>query len=235
MTIFDEPVFIKPTHPKGDVIVFGKSPELEIADAKNGVARFGGVWRTPSYFTAYVRSAEILIEHGKQHNILDDIALPAFYMQRHALELLIKRLLSWLYEAAEYRAELGHSSPAVPSTTQKKRLKRSHNLLTLLNDLRSASSAYGFSDPPAELADLVQRLAEFEKSETWSRYSESESKDGCIIRHIEKEIIVPLVDFQRRLDLVVSKTTYQLNGEDIYENELYFAWESAARATDRIG
>jgi hypothetical protein len=235
MTIFEEPVFIKPKNHKSDVIVFGKSPEIEIADATDGVARFGGLWRTPSYFIAYVRSAEILIEHAKQHHILDDIALPAFYMQRHAMELLIKRLLSLLYETAEYRKELDHAFTAVPSDQQKKRLKRSHNLLSLLNDLRSASSASGFSDPPTELAELTQRLAEFEKSETWSRYSESENKEGYIIRHIEKEVVVPLVDFQHRLELVVSKTIYQFNGEDTYENELYFAWESAARATGRIG
>ncbi len=120
MTQFEEPAFFKPTHPKGDVIVFGTSPELEIEDSKSGLARFGGFWRAPDYLTAYVRSAEILIEHAAKTNALDDIALPAFYMQRHALELLIKRLLSWLYEAAEYRSELGQASTWAPSARQKR-------------------------------------------------------------------------------------------------------------------
>ncbi|MGH8551097.1 MAG: hypothetical protein ACRERU_21335, partial [Methylococcales bacterium] len=221
MTLFDEPAFIKPTHPKGDVIVFRRSPDLEIADTKNRVARFGGLWRTPSYFIAYVRSAEILIEHAAQHNTLDDIALPAFYMQRHTLELLIKRLLSWLYEAAEYRSELGQSCPAMPSTHQRKNFKRSHNLSRLLNNLRVTSKAFGFPEPPDELAELVQRIGEFEKSDTWSRYEVSESKDGGIVHHIQKEIVLPLVDFQRRLELVVSKTAYQFNGHEAYENDLY--------------
>jgi hypothetical protein len=170
MALFDEPAFIKPTHPKGDVIVFGKSPDLEIADAKSGVARFGGLWRTPSYFAAYVRSAEILIEHAAQNNTLDDIALPAFYMQRHALELLIKRLLSWIYEAAEYRSELGQASAWAPSARQTKASRRSHNLTRLLDDLRSSSKASGFPELSSELGELVQ--------------------------HIAEEVVLPLVEFQ---------------------------------------
>ena len=235
MTLFDEPAFMKPMHPKGDVIVFGKSPDLEASDAATGVARFGGLWRTPSYFNAYFRSAEILIEYASQHNILDDIALPAFYLQRHSVELLIKRLLSWLYETAAFRAELGHTSPAPPSAQQKKDLKRSHNLLRLLANLRFASSASGLPDPPTELADLVRCIGEFEKSDTWSRYADSEKKDGGIVHHIDKEVVVPLVDFQRRLEVVVTRTAYRFDGDDAYENELYFAWESAARATGRAG
>lgn len=235
MSQFEEPAFVKPTHPKGDVIVFGKSPELEIEDAKSGLARFGGFWRTPSYFTAYVRSADILIEHAAKTNALDDIALPAFYMQRHALELLIKRLLSWLYEAAGYRSELGQASTWAPSAQQKKAFKRSHNLTRLLNDLLSSSRASGFQDPPIELCELVRSIDELEKSETWSRYAVSETKDGTIVRHIDKEVVVPLVEFQRRLEFVASKIAYRFNGEDSYENELYYEWESVARATGRAG
>ena len=233
MTQFEEPAFVKPTHPKGDVIAFGKSPDSEIEDAKSGVARFGGFWRTPSYFTAYVRSAGVLIEHAAKTNELDDIALPAFYMQRHALELLIKRLLSWLYEAAEYRLELSQASTWAPSMQQKKALKRSHNLTRLLNDLLSSSKASGFRDPPIEFCELVQSIGQFEKSETWSRYAVSETKDGTMVRHIDEEVVVPLVEFQRRLDLVVSKITYRFDGESSYENDLYYEWESVARATGR--
>lgn len=235
MALFEEPAFVKPTHPKGDVIVFGKSPDLEVEDTKNGVARFGGLWRMPSYLTAYVRSAGILIEHAAKFNELDDIALPAFYMQRHALELLIKRLLSWLYEAAEYRSELGQTSTWTPSERQKQAFKRSHNLTRLLNDLHSSSHALGFQDSLVELRELVQSITQLENSDTWSRYEVSETKKGTIVRHIEKEIVVPLAEFQHRLELIVSKITYRFDGEDSYENELYCAWESAARATGRVG
>lgn len=101
MTRFDRLIFLKPTHPKGDVIVFGKGTELELADAACGVARFGGDWRIPSYFRAYLRAADVLVSHGVQGNSLDEIGLPAFYIQRHALKLLVKRLLSWVYEYAQ--------------------------------------------------------------------------------------------------------------------------------------
>lgn len=234
MALFDEPAFIKPTHPKGDVIVFGKSPELEIADAKSGVARFGGSWRTPSYCIAYVRSAEILVEHAAHNNTLDDIALPAFYMQRHALELLIKRLLAWIYEAAAYRLELGQSSAWAPSAKQKRDFSESHNLTRLLDDLRLSSKASGFPELPSELGELVKRIGAFEKTDSWSRYEVSKIKGG-IVRHIEEEVVLPIVEIQRRLELVVFKTTYRFDGEDAYENVLYYEWESAARATGRAG
>lgn len=232
-TLFGEPIFIKPTHPKGDVIVFGKSPDLVTADAKSGVARFGGQWRKPNYFTAYVQSAGILIQHAVQNNALDDIALPAFYMQRHALELLIKRLLSWLYEVAEYRSELGEMSPGVPSKQQRESAKGSHNLKLLLANMLAASAASGFPDPPLELAELVQSISSFEMSNTWSRYEMSES-NGEVLRHTNDEVVLPLVDFQYRLELVVLKTTYRFDGGDSYENNLYYEWESVARATGRV-
>jgi len=234
MALFDEAAFIKPTHPKGDVIVFGKSPDLEIADAKSGVARFGGSWRTPSYCTVYVRSAGILVEYAAQNNILDDIALPAFFMQRHALELLIKRLLSWIYDAADYRSELGPSSAWVPSAEQKKAFSGSHNLKSLLDDLRLSSRESGFPELPAELGELVQHIGTFEKSDTWSRYEVSKKKDR-IVKHIEKEVVLPIVEIQCRLELVVSKTTCRFDGEDAYENALYYEWECAARAAGRAG
>ncbi len=75
MSIFDQPAYIKPTDPKGDVFAFGKGPELEAADTRNGVARVGGFWRRPDYFRAYLRSAAVLIEHGVQHGELDEVML----------------------------------------------------------------------------------------------------------------------------------------------------------------
>lgn len=119
MVVFDPPIYIKPAHPKGDVIVFGKAPELEHADVANGVARFGGQWRSPSYIQAYFRAADVLVNHGVSTNTLDDIGLPAFYMQRHTLELLIKRLLSWVYEYAD---AVGNKE--VPSNNQRSRFKK---------------------------------------------------------------------------------------------------------------
>lgn len=235
MGIFDKPVFIKPLDPKGDVLMFGKGPELELADANNGVARFGGDWRTPSYFFAYLRSARILIEHGVQNGTLDDIALPAFYMQRHAFELLAKRLLSWVYQLAEYRLELQRDCQPVLSKKQRERFDRSHKLSDLLRDLKSSCMRFGFREPPAELEQLAREIEKFEKSDTWARYERSKNEKDGVVLHVQDEVVLPLVDLQRQLEEVSSKVVYGFNGERRYENELYDHWLDALRATGRAG
>ena len=60
-----------------------------------------------------MKSAPILANQGVRARILDDIALPAFYMQRHALELLIKRLLLWLYELVDFQSVIGEALRSV--------------------------------------------------------------------------------------------------------------------------
>lgn len=235
MVKFEPPLFVKPPDPKGDVIPFGKAPHLQLQDSANGVSRFGGAWRAPDYFFAYLESAAILVEQGAQNRTLDDIGLPAFYLQRHATELLIKRLLSWLYELAELRSELCPDWQGVPSSEQKKNFKRSHNLPQLFKDLCLVSKHFRFAEPPIELGELVHEIANFETSETWARYERSEAKGGAVIHHVQNEVIVALVDLQQRLELVAFKTSYQFTGEQTYEMELYEEWLNAARAAGRAG
>lgn len=224
MPTFDPPIYIKPTDPKGDVITFGKRPELELSDAASGIARFGGNWRAPSYLRAYLRAADVLVNHGMQTNTLDDIGLPAFYMLRHALELLTKRLLSWAYEYAE---AIGNST--VPTKNRLRIFKKSHDIPKLLEHLTFACEHLGFSRPPEELAALVAEVASFEKSETWARYDHSESKD-IITHHLRDEVELPLVALQRKLEDVAAKVLVRFDGTDAYEDELYWAWRSASDA-----
>lgn len=230
MITFDPPIYIKPAHPKGDVIVFGKSPELELADAANGIARFGGAWRSPSYFQAYLRAADILVSHGAATNTLDDIGLPAFYLQRHALELLVKRFLSWVYEYAEITG-----NNEVPNKDQRERFKRSHCTSKLLEDLRSTCRHHGFSEPPEELGALVKEIESFEASETWARYESSESKKHGVLHHLKDEAVVPLVALQKKLEAVATNLAFRFDGAESYENELYYAWSDATGAAERDG
>lgn len=226
MVKFDPRIYIKPAHPKGDVIVFGKAPELDLADAAAGVARFGGAWRSPSYLRAYVRAADVLVDHGATTNTLDDIGLPAFYMQRHALELLIKRLLSWVYQYAEAIGD-----QAVPSKSQRDRFKTSHSISKLLADLRMTCAHHGFAAPPEELCALVFEVESLEATETWARYESSESKAHGVVRHLEDEVIIPLASLQKKLEAVVTNHLFRLDGKDAYEHELYYAWADATGAS----
>jgi len=171
---------------------------------------------------AYVRAADVLVSHGKATNELDDIGLPAFYMQRHALELLVKRFLSWVYQYAEAT----ESSPA-PSNGQRYRLRKCHGISKLLNDLRASCKQYGFTEPPESLQALVTEIESYEISETWARYENSESKDKGLLQHLKDETALPIGALQEKLETVVAELVFRFDGTDAYENELYYAWADA--------
>jgi hypothetical protein len=235
MPQFETSVFIKPPDSRGNVIVFGKSPDIAASDSENGVARFGGTWRAPSYVLSYMKSAAILVDHGVREGTLDDIALPAFYMQRHALELFLKRLLSWIYDVADFRLRIGHDNRGVPTATQTDRYKRGHNLDSLLKDLRNTSTHFGFGEPPSEIAYLVRQVSSFEMTDTWSRYERSERKDKTVVHHVKKEVVLPIVDIQMDLETLYSNVAHKLEGEPTYECGLYEEWLRAARSAGAAG
>lgn len=187
MAKFDPPIHIKQPDEDDKIIVFGKSPALKEMDVEKGIARFGGPWRTPSYLHAYLRSADILVNEGVRTKTLDDLGLPIFYIQRHTLELLLKRLLSWVYEIAEFRNELGIETFRIPDDHQKAHFKKSHNLAELCKDLEVTTKAFSFGKLPEELAVVVKRFVEIEMTETWSRYETSPAKvkGGPDLKHTE--------------------------------------------------
>lgn len=234
MTIFDKPACIKGPGERDDVIVFGKEPGQEAEDLASGVARFGGLWRSPSYMNAYIRAAEILIAGAIERRALDDVGLPSFYLQRHATELLIKRLLGWLHEIAAYKVRFGEDTKGMPTSEQRGRRTGSHNLSNLWLDLREMAIHFGFAPPPAQLGELVDELTAFEKTATWSRYERSE-KRGEIVRHVEHEAAVPLVQIQRRLEEVAMLATYSGGEKNTYEQTLYDEWLAYARSAGDAG
>lgn len=213
-----------------DVIPFGKMQNLEIEDLKNGISRFGG-YRKPDYFMAYFRSAEILIDNGVKNNTLDEIGIPAFYMQRHALELLLKRVISSLYEVAELRLYLNNEGYR-PSKGQVHRVTNEHKLESLLSDLKVTCEGMKFISPPNELEKLVEHINKFEKSSvTWARYENSKN-----IEHVKEEILLPIIDLQKQLELVKLKIAFQSGSMEVentvhfieketYENEIYNEWK----------
>jgi hypothetical protein len=235
MVISDRPIYIKQPNEDAEVIVFGKSPQIKIEDAENGIARFGGPLRSPSYLYAYFRSADILVNEGVRANCLDDVGLPIFYIQRHTIELLLKRLLSWMYEIAEFKAELGIETFGVPTGKQKWRFERSHKLGGLLRDLENSTKKLGFDAPPSELNNLVEYFTKIEKTDTWSRYEKSQTEDGQILKHMKDEVKLPVVDLQKCLAKVIILIMYNPGDEEVYEYPLYEEWLSLARATGRAG
>lgn len=214
-------LYMKPYHPLGDVTIFGKSPRKTAKDKAEGIARLGGPMMQPSYLFAYLRSADVLVRHGMQEGTLDDIGLPAFYMQRHVMELLLKRFLEYLYDYAQAKGNMES-----PTATQIEKLTTSHNLESLLNDLVEVCEHHKFTTPSQEFSELVKLFKKFEINETWSRYSSS-SRKGKKLPHQEKEKRVPIVEIQHRLQNLVTTVVYTGMNSDAYESEFYHAWAEA--------
>lgn len=228
MNIFDQPAYLKPSDPEGDVTVFGKAPGQNEIDTRNGIARLGGFWRQPDYARAYLKSAGILVQHGQANGTLDDIALPTFYLQRHALELLVKGLLQQVYDIGEFCG-----SAEVPSGKQKDRLTGSHAIAKLVEDLKTSCHKLGLPAPPDELNVVAQMQRTFESTDTWARYATSTSKAAKTVtvhKHMEQEVELPILSLDEKLQAAFAKAKHLSVDDDTYDVRLHKHWENAARA-----
>lgn len=226
-------IYVKDDYSGRSIIIFDKSPEQKKSDKLSEVARFGGQWRTPSYLEAYLYSASLLVEHGRKESKLDEIALPALFLQRHTLELLIKRMLSWIYDISDMSSELEENIDGSPSKKARRRLTKEHSISKLFNDLRLAINYYDFPPLPATMEILVKEFSTIEKTETFSRYLLSNNGKETI-NYLKNECTVPLVYLQEKLSETVTKMVYNADN-NAYENELYEAWLYKARLVGRAG
>ncbi len=218
-------LYIKEPDQNMDVIIFDKAPNLKTEDLKNGISRFGGRWRSPSYLHAYYRSTCILLNEGNRENCLDDIGLPLFYLQRHTTELLLKKLLSWFCDIDAY-------NKPIQLQDQKKRLNNEHRLPRLYEDIQISANKLGFEKPPDELNELVTLLVKYETTNpTWSRYSKTTKGDDSL----PEEVAIPIQQIQSIMETVISKTLYTDMPEVTYENLLYDAWFSLAKKNGDVG
>jgi hypothetical protein len=235
MVKFVPPIYVKPDESSTDVLIFGKNEEKTQNDNEKGLARFGGIWRTPNYLYSYLRAAKILVNDAICTEKLDDLALPIFYIQRHTTELVLKRLLKWCYDISKQRNELGEPCLEILSSRSKNNLNRSHNLRVLLEDLEKISVDHGFARPPKSIYKLVGLLSKYELTETWSRYSTS-MKNEATLHHVESECVVPIKEIQSTLELVISECVYsKLENKGVYEYLMYEEWFSQARKLDDVG
>lgn len=234
MAIFDEPLYLTKYPKKNYVYVGGKPEEKTATDFQNGDARMGGFWRSPNYLESYLTAAELLIEQGVKRQDYDDIGLPTFFLQRHATELLLKRLLKWCIDIVELKAELvpeaGHR---VPSTCRKA-LNGSHDLQALLKFLKRVAGLAGEDPPPSNLENLVGLLTQVEKDHHWSRYGHGNRNNKTVFHH-QVEATIPIVELQKLLEEVANSILSRSMGDETYENELYSTWHGLTCALDEFG
>ena len=220
---FEAPFFVRDSGEDDSVIISGKPPDLVETDLRNGIARFGGQWRHPDYLQAYIKAADLLINQALKTKSLDDLGLPIFYLQRHTMELLLKRLLCWFIELAENKKQIAEKHEKHPTNGEIRRFKNSHELLELWNDLVNLSSYFGHGNPPKEIKLFVDQTRHFEKSNTWSRYAISRSKTRSI-RHTDNEIELPVVRLQNCLVDAVKIAVSKNGFDDTYECKVYNDW-----------
>lgn len=230
-------LYIKKPDPKGSVFVFDKSPEHKEKDLAEGVARIGGAWSrlnyparaNPDYAIAYVQAARVLVDAGREKGTYDDVGLPALYLQRHAVELLIKQLLSLLYDEVSLRSAQCCNCQGEALDLR----EMGHDLHRLLKELKNAGERLKYTAPPNELDELVEKIKQFEETGTCARYPSSQKKDKdskkyVEIHHFRNETRLPIVELQERLEAVVPQMVFQCGG-DTYVNQIADGWESAAR------
>jgi hypothetical protein len=225
-------VYLKKTNKETDILTFGKSPEISEKDFKEGISRFGGFMRQPSYSQAYLKSAKIVLDKATDSGEFDELGLPIFYLVRHALELKIKGLLEMAYDVLEMTLECYPNRGAneiLPSKGQRDRLKKSHDLGGLFEDLKKSCAALGVRIPEDSFLEVIGLISDHEINPTWSRYSKSH--DGA---HVDEEVLLPIVQLVKNLEILFEVVSYeQLEGTDSLESELYFMFSSLTSTIER--
>jgi len=216
-------MFSKEPMEDGNVFIFGKSPELYSSDFADGIARIGGPGRHPNYFFTYLLAARKMVDDGKESGTYDDIGLPVFYLQRHATELLIKRLLSWCYDLVELQSK-EVDFKFMLSNNAVGRVRGSHDLNKLFADLTGVTAALGY-ELPVEIGALVQAISEHEITETFARYERSGKGDEVVL-HVASEVSLPIVALQLLLESTAKVSLFQRHEDESLELTLHDAWQA---------
>lgn len=221
MAQFPRPIYVDT---RSNVMIGGKSSEQTEADLAAGVARVGGFIREPSYFESYLHAAQALIDKGRADGNLDDLGMPAFYLQRHTLELLLKSVLSWLHSIDDLKKRILNVNFQPDLDARDKNVNK-HSHRKLLDMVLAAAKELELPEPPSELETLVERFTSFEQTGTWARYSSSRMRGHEKVQHLENEVVIPLVDLQSSLaDLAARVISRDLDAHS-YENVLVDEWD----------
>lgn len=199
-----------PFETETDVFLRGKREEHKHQDNRLGQARFGGK-RTPDYARAYFKATEQLADSAEADpSLWDVLGLPLFYLQRHTVELMLKRFIGQIHHIKELKQELPGPAPEMPSKREKRRLNE-HKLDSLLRDLKRGLDHLSLSTPDV-LENIVTEITEFEqkgeeseeyRDHTWSRYSRS-AKGADFL---ESEVVIPCKKIQNQLRDLASELT----------------------------
>jgi len=124
-----------------------------------GEGMFAGI-NDPVLRESYRDAARDLLDRNRHR--LVQLALPIFFLQRHALELAIKKAILTVEEHIYLAMRRAGSPPKAP---------RGHDLAELLSKLKEAlTRADDARQDFGTLPTLVQRLHALDEEGTWARY-----------------------------------------------------------------
>ncbi|QTW18677.1 hypothetical protein [Comamonas kerstersii] len=203
MTKFPESLYLPEASEPQDVLMWGKSPELNESDNAEGIARIGD-WRKPNYRAAYLLASRTLLDTAKKENTLDHLSLPIFFLQRHAAELMMKEPLQLAIEVHQLKERIGQEpSLDFPRGVHYKNSEESHSLDVLLSDLETMVNAFQVGKVPEPLRLAVQKMLSVEEKPSWSRYSfhtTGRKEQRFRHHHLRQEITIPLQCIQGLLE-----------------------------------
>lgn len=165
----------------------------------------------PNFHRAYLSASQKLVSAFENRRWNNEEALPIFFLQRHALELLLKDCLRIVYQLMLVEHELDKSDKS-PSNGRLKRVCECHNLQKLYADLHGSLflDDDATSDALKRLGWLVEMIHAIDESSTWARYPDVK-KETCIVEFIRPQNLN--LEFYQQEIGALSKLLYRFHNE----------------------
>jgi hypothetical protein len=180
------------------------------------VAKVGGFWAEPNLGLSYLLAARHVIEKGSVESRLNEVALPAAYLQRHAYEVALKDVLETAYmlKRDETWLQMLKASPKAKPPTQTK-VPPEHRFDELLNLLGVALAEIDYGGVPPEVQEMSKRLGQVEDFEpTRLRYLKLRS--GA--QSFPNPVLLHVGETQARLEAVFENVFVYKHVEGANEN-----------------
>ena len=172
-------------------------------------ATIGGTWHQPNLGLSFLLAARDTIERGVARQRLNEVAIPAAFLQRHAVEVELKAILEAMYSIKSDIAlldALHQNSSAKRPAGMPLLAPRDHDLVNLVTLVREELEAIELP-LPIEVADAAHQLHELERKHlseaartNYSRFRYQHGGNGTL--NFPKEERLSTCETQEQLELV---------------------------------
>jgi hypothetical protein len=176
-----------------------------------GKASIGGLLSTPDLALSYLLSARYTIEGAIAIGRLSEVALPAAYLQRHAVEIALKSIIGSAKGTAQDDLlwDMLDKDPNAEAPTFKP--PSGHDFGTLVPEAAVALKAISFDDLPDPLVKMCEKLTNLEKRAAASKADATRMRylsDRGGSDHFPQRQEIPLIEHQNELEQVFEDLAY---------------------------